>query len=86
MWEDSIVKETRAAREELFASFHKDLAALCSYLREKEREHPDRVVTLPPRRPEIVDIGRRNRRLTCDARGRRSTSSIGYPEARCVTL
>ena len=45
MWEDSIVKETRAAREELFARFHNDLAALCSYLREKEREHPDRVVT-----------------------------------------
>lgn len=55
MWEDPIVKETRAAREELAARFSHDLAALCRYLREKEREHPDRVVTLPPRRPEIVD-------------------------------
>ena len=27
MWEDSIVKETRAAREELFARFNHDLAA-----------------------------------------------------------
>ncbi len=39
MWEAPIVKETRAAREELFARFNHDLAALCEYLREKEREH-----------------------------------------------
>jgi hypothetical protein len=55
MWEDPIVKETRAAREELAARFDHDLAALCRYLREKEREHPDRVVTLAPRRPELVE-------------------------------
>lgn len=55
MWEDPIVKETRAAREELFARFNHDLAALCAYLREKEHEHPDRVVTLPPRRPEVAE-------------------------------
>jgi hypothetical protein len=55
MWEDPIVKETRAAREELSARFNHDLAALCRYLREKEREHPDRVVTLEPRRPEFTD-------------------------------
>jgi hypothetical protein len=56
MWEDPIVKETRAAREELFARFNNDLAALCEYLREKEREHPERVVTLPPRRPEVAEV------------------------------
>jgi len=54
MWEDPIVKETRAARQELFARFNNDLAALCRYLREKELTHPDRVVTLAPRRPEPV--------------------------------
>lgn len=52
MLEDPIVKETRAAREELFARFNHNLAALCEYLREKEREHSRRVVTLEPRRPE----------------------------------
>jgi len=56
MWEDPIVKETRKAREELFARFNYDLAALCRYLREKEREHPDRVVTLNPRRPEPEEV------------------------------
>ena len=57
-WEDPIVEETRAAREELSASFGHDLAALCTYLREKEREHADRVVTLPPRKPEAADVER----------------------------
>ena len=56
MWEDPIVNETRAAREELFAQFNHDLAALCAYLREKEREHSGRVVTLEPRRPEAAEI------------------------------
>lgn len=56
MWEDPIVKETRAAREELFARFNHDLAALCEHLREKEREHAGRVVTLEPRRPEVAEI------------------------------
>ncbi len=52
MWEDPIVKETHEAREVLFARFNHDLGALCRFLRERESEHPDRVVTLEPRRPE----------------------------------
>jgi hypothetical protein len=59
MWEDPIVKETRAAREELSARFNHDLAALCRYLREREREHPDRVVTLQPRRPEMTEVAKK---------------------------
>jgi hypothetical protein len=51
MWEDPIVKETREAREELFARFDHDLGALCRFLREKQNEHAERVV-LEPRRPE----------------------------------
>lgn len=59
MWEDPIVKETRAAREELFARFNYNLGALCKYFREKEREHTDRVVTLQPRRPEPAETAKR---------------------------
>ncbi len=55
MWEDPIVKETRAAREELFARFNHDLAALCEHLRKSQREHSDRVVTREPRRPELTN-------------------------------
>lgn len=54
MSEDPIVKETRAAREALFAQFNYDLAALCKHLREKESQHPERVVTLKPKRPEVA--------------------------------
>jgi hypothetical protein len=54
MWEDPIVKETRAAREELFARFNHDLAELCAHLRQRQAEHRDRVVTREPRRPEPV--------------------------------
>ena len=61
-WEDPIVKETRAAREELFARFDHDLSALCRFLRENEREHPDRVVKLPSRKPELVTPPARTRR------------------------
>ena len=59
MWEDPIVKETRAARETLFARFDYDLAALCQYLRQQERQHIGRVVTLEPRRPEAAETGER---------------------------
>ena len=55
MWEDPIVKETREAREQLAAQFGHDLSALCAFLREKEGEHSDRVVVLPPRRPEMAE-------------------------------
>jgi hypothetical protein len=55
MWEDPIVKETRLAREELFAQFGHDLAKFCEHLRQKQREHGTRVVTREPRRPEPVE-------------------------------
>ena len=57
--EDPIVKETRVAREELFARFNYDLAALCEHLREKQREHSGRVVTREPRRPEAANAKER---------------------------
>lgn len=51
MWEDPIVKETRAAREELLERFNYDLDALCEYLDEIGQESPKKAVTLEPRRP-----------------------------------
>jgi hypothetical protein len=49
MWEDLIVKETRAAREELLERFNFDLEALCSYLGGLEVQSDKKAVTLPPR-------------------------------------
>jgi hypothetical protein len=52
MWEDPIVNETRAAREELLKQFDYDLDALCDYLQKLESESEKKAVTLEPRRPQ----------------------------------
>ena len=51
MWEDPIVKETRAAREELLNRFNYDLDALCAYLEQLEKTSAKKAVTLQPQRP-----------------------------------
>jgi hypothetical protein len=51
MWEDPIVKETRAAREELLERFNYDLDALCRYLDETNLRSAKKAITLEPRRP-----------------------------------
>jgi len=50
-WEDPIVAETRALRQELMDEVGNDLSALVKYLQERELEHPERLVSLPPRAP-----------------------------------
>lgn len=51
VWEGPIVAETRALRQQLMDEVGNDLDALIKYLRERELEHPERLVSLPPRRP-----------------------------------
>jgi hypothetical protein len=51
MWDDPIVKETRAAREELLQRFNYDLDALCAYLEQLEARSDKKAVTLAPQRP-----------------------------------
>jgi hypothetical protein len=51
MWEDPIVNETRAAREELLERFNYDLDALCRYLDETNLQSSKKAITLEPRRP-----------------------------------
>ena len=50
MWEDPIVKETRAAREELLKRFDYDLDALCAYLQQLDEQSDKKAVTLEPQR------------------------------------
>jgi hypothetical protein len=54
MWEDPIVKETRAARENLVEEFGGDLDALWEHLQEVQRQYQDRVVTGQPKLPVTV--------------------------------
>ncbi|HET8772384.1 MAG TPA: hypothetical protein VFP80_01280 [Thermoanaerobaculia bacterium] len=51
MWDDPIVRETRAAREELLKRFDYDLDALCAYLEQQEAQSGKKAVTLEPKRP-----------------------------------
>ena len=51
MWEDPIVKETRAAREELLERFNYDLDALCEHLQQLDDQSDKKAVTLEPQRP-----------------------------------
>lgn len=50
-WEDPIVAETRTLRQQLMDDVGNDLHALVKYLEERELDHPERLVSLPPRRP-----------------------------------
>jgi hypothetical protein len=54
MWEDPIVKETRAAREKLVQDFGEDLDALWEHLQEVQKQYPERVVTGQPKAPVPV--------------------------------
>lgn len=49
MWRDTIVDETRKAREEYAAKFNYDLEAIYRDLKEKEEKSEREVVSLPPR-------------------------------------
>jgi hypothetical protein len=55
MWEDPIVKETRAAREKLVEEFAGDLDALWNYLQETQKKYQDRVVTGHSKPPTTAD-------------------------------
>lgn len=52
MWRDPIVEETRAARKEIVEECGEDVHAFFEYLRARERQHIEDVVTLDPNDPE----------------------------------
>ncbi len=55
MHEDPIVAETRKLREELMNEVGNDLDKLFDYLRQREDQHADRLVSFAPRR--VVAMG-----------------------------
>lgn len=50
MWKDPIVTETRALRDEYARQFNYDADAIFEDLMTKQAMHPERVVSLPPRK------------------------------------
>ena len=59
MWQDPIVAETRALRDEYARQFNYDADAIFEDLMEKQAMHPERVVSLPPRKLGVVDSDKR---------------------------
>ena len=57
MSEDPIVEETDRVRREISAQFSGDVHAFFEYLRQREAEQPDQVVTLAPVAPEPATVG-----------------------------
>ena len=55
MWEDEIVEEVRTARDEYAAKFNYDLEAIYKDIKEQEKQSRRRVVSLPPKKPELVE-------------------------------
>lgn len=55
MWKDPIVAETRAARDEYARQFNYDADAIFEDLMQKQTLHPERVVSLPPRKAKALE-------------------------------
>ncbi len=49
MRSDPILEEVRRVRQEYAARFGNDLRAMVADLRLREQQHPERLVTLPPK-------------------------------------
>ena len=56
MWEDEIVEEVRRVRNEYAAKFNHDLEAIYKDIKEQEKKNQRRVVSLPPKKPELVTV------------------------------
>lgn len=51
MKDDPIIAELYRIREEYAKRFNYDIAAMAEHIRGRQKEHPERVVSFPPKRP-----------------------------------
>ena len=56
MWKDEIVEEVRKVRDEYAAKFNYDLDAIYKDIKEQEKQNQRQVVSLPPKKPELVTV------------------------------
>jgi hypothetical protein len=52
-WEDPIVKEVRDIRDRIAAEHHYDIRAIGRYYQHKQARAAHKLVTRPPRRPDM---------------------------------
>lgn len=55
MWNDEIVEEVRKARDEYAAQFNYDLEAIFKDIKQREERSQHKVVSLPPKKSELVE-------------------------------
>ncbi|MBV5298337.1 MAG: hypothetical protein JZU64_09480 [Rhodoferax sp.] len=53
MWQDPVVSETRALRDDYARQFNYDIEAMCRDLLAQQASHPARVVSFLPRKPAV---------------------------------
>lgn len=53
MWQDPIVSETRALRDEYAQQFNYNIGAMCKDLMAQQATDPERVVSFPLRKPAV---------------------------------
>jgi len=51
MVSDPIIEEIRQIRQEHAKRFNYDLRAIVADLRQQEKQHPERLISLPPKTP-----------------------------------
>jgi len=56
MWQDPIVAETRALRNEYALQFNNDINDIFKDLMAKQAAHPERLVSFPPRKPKVSTV------------------------------
>jgi hypothetical protein len=56
MWQDPIVAETRALRNEYTRQFNNDIDDIFKDLMAKQAAHPERIVAFPPRKPKSSTV------------------------------
>jgi len=56
MWQDPIVAETRALRNEYARQFNNDINDIFKDLMAKQAAHPERTVAFPPRKPKVSTV------------------------------
>ncbi len=63
MWQDPIVAETRALRDEYARQFNYDIDAIFADLVAKQATHPERLVSFPPRKARAETINETRNKL-----------------------
>ncbi|MFB1490327.1 MULTISPECIES: hypothetical protein [unclassified Thiocapsa] len=75
MWQDPIVAETRALRDEYASQFNDDIDAMFEDLMAKQAKHPELIVSFPPRQPIAKPLGTEHQSPGIGHRSRARTTS-----------